>query len=89
MKRYNKIVNALILGFITGSLGIVWPWKKTVYLAENDTLLLDQKGNRIIENYERYFPDILSYETFFAVLCAFFGLGLILAIDYYDRKRKK
>jgi putative membrane protein len=89
LKHYNKIINALILGFITGSLGIVWPWKKTIYLAENDTFLVDQKGNKIIENYERYFPEILNYETFFAMLCIFFGLGLILVIDKYDRKRKK
>jgi uncharacterized membrane protein len=89
LKHYNKIVNALILGFITGSLGIVWPWKKTVFQTENDTFLFDKKGNKIIEYYERYFPEVLSYETLFAVICILFGLGLILGIDYYDRKRKK
>ena len=30
LKRWNKIVNAIIIGFIMGSLGIVWPWKKTI-----------------------------------------------------------
>jgi uncharacterized membrane protein len=89
LKHYNKIVNALILGFITGSLGIVWPWKKTVFQTENDTFLFDKKGNKIIEYYERYFPEVPSYETLFAVICILFGLGLILGIDYYDRKRKK
>lgn len=89
LKHYNKVVNALILGFITGSLGMVWPWKKTIYLTENNQFLLDQKGNKIIENYERYFPEIFSFETLFAVLSILFGLGLILGIDYYDRKRRK
>lgn len=28
LKRWHQIVTAVIIGFITGSLGIVWPWKK-------------------------------------------------------------
>lgn len=89
LKHYNKIVNALIIGFIAGSLGIVWPWKKTIYVFENGQYLIDQSGNKIIENYERYFPEIISLNTLIAVVFIFIGFGLILAIDYYDKKRKK
>lgn len=89
LKHYHQIVNALIIGFITGSLGIVWPWKKTIYVVENGVFLFDQKGNKVIENYQRYFPEIFTLETLLAVLSIFLGLVLILAIDYYDRKRKK
>lgn len=89
LKHYHQIVNAMIIGFITGSLGIVWPWKKTLYVIENGNFLYDQKGNKIVENYERFFPEVFSIETFFAVICIVLGFGLILAIDYYDRKRKK
>jgi len=28
LKRWHQIVSAIIIGFITGSLGIVWPWKE-------------------------------------------------------------
>jgi len=31
LKHYKHITTAIILGFITGSLGVVWPWKKTVF----------------------------------------------------------
>lgn len=89
LKHFNKIVNAVIIGFITGSLGIVWPWKKTMYVFQNGQYLIDQSGNKIIENYKRYFPEILSLETFFAVIFILLGFGLILVIDYYDKKRKK
>lgn len=89
LKHYNKIVNALIIGFIAGSLGIVWPWKKTIYVFENSQYLIDQRGNKIIENYERYFPEIISLHTLISVIFIFIGFGLILAIDYYDKKRKK
>jgi uncharacterized membrane protein len=89
LKRYNKVVNAIIIGFITGSLGIVWPWKRTIYVQENELALLDIKGHKIVENYERFIPNSLNIETIVAVFFIFTGIGLILAIDYYDRKRKK
>ena len=89
LKHYNKIVNAVIIGFITGSLGIVWPWKKTIYVTDNGVISLDTKGNKIVENYERFIPEILNLETVLALFFIFLGIGLILAIDYYDRRRKK
>ncbi|UAM98628.1 DUF368 domain-containing protein [Polaribacter litorisediminis] len=89
LKRYHKIVNAIIIGFITGSLGIVWPWKRTVYVQQNGVALLDKEGRKIVENYERFIPNSLSLETILAICFIFMGIGLILAIDYYDRKRKK
>jgi uncharacterized membrane protein len=88
LKRYNTIVTAVIIGFITGSLGIVWPWKEAVYSAKNGVFLLDNSGHKIIENYHRFMPDFLSTETWFAVLCIIFGLFLILIIDFYGRKSK-
>ena len=88
LKRWNKIVNAIIIGFITGSLGIVWPWKNKIYVTSNGNFLLDQKGNKIIKNYERFIPELNSLDTLLAIFFIFFGIGLILAIDYYGRKRK-
>lgn len=88
LKRCNQIVNAIIIGFITGSLGIVWPWKETVYLKDKNNFLLDNRGNKIVENYKRYIPDFSNSETWFAIFYIFIGIGLILAIDYYGRKKK-
>ena len=67
LKRWNAIVTAIIIGFITGSLGIVWPWKKAIYLINNKTYLLDKKGNKIIENYNRFIPDFSLLETWVAI----------------------
>ncbi|OSY87973.1 membrane protein [Tenacibaculum holothuriorum] len=88
LKRWHQIVTALIIGFITGSLGIVWPWKNTIYKIENGVHLLDKKGNKIVENYQRYIPDFSLQETWIAVGFIVFGILLILGIDYYGRKRK-
>ena len=89
LKRWNKIVNAIIIGFIMGSLGIVWPWKKTIYASVDGVFLLDQEGTKIVENYKRFVPDIINFETLLAVFFIFLGIGLILAIDYYEKRRKK
>lgn len=88
LKRYHSIVTAVIIGFITGSLGIVWPWKKAVFLQNNNTFLLDKKGNKIVENYNRYLPDLTSTETWYAIFYIVLGIALILIIDFYGRKKK-
>ena len=88
LKRWNKIVNAIIIGFITGSLGIVWPWKNKIYAINNGDFLLDQEGNKVIENYKRYIPETFNLETLLAIFFICLGIGLILVIDYYERRRK-
>ncbi|WP_369048902.1 DUF368 domain-containing protein [Tenacibaculum sp. UWU-22] len=89
LKRWKHTVTALIIGFITGSLGIVWPWKTTVFKQENGSFLLDINGNKVIENYQRYIPDLSSHQTWLGVFFIVLGVVLILIIDYYGRKRKR
>lgn len=88
LKRWYQIVTAVIIGFITGSLGIVWPWKKTIYKATDSTFLLDKKGNKIVENYQRYIPDLQDKETWISIGFVIIGIIIILVIDFYGRKRK-
>jgi len=91
LKHYHQIVTAVIIGFISGSLGIVWPWKKEVYkVDEVGNFLIDSTGSQIMENYERFLPNISDPSTWIASLFILLGIGIILAIDYYgNRSRKK
>lgn len=89
LKRWHQIVTAVIIGFITGSLGIVWPWKKEIYKTENGIVLKDINGNNIIENYQRYLPDLSSLTTWIAILFIFLGIGLLLILDSYSKNRSK
>ena len=89
LKRWHQIVTAVIIGFIAGSLGIVWPWKKEVYKIENGINLLDAKGNKVIENFERYFPDFSNNETWIAIFYIVVGAAIILLIDRYGAERKE
>lgn len=88
LKRWHELVTAIIVGFIAGSLGMVWPWKRVVYKMENGIALLDAKGAKIIENYERYWPDFGLNETWFAMLFVALGVGIIFLIDRYGEERK-
>ncbi|SDX14548.1 Uncharacterized membrane protein [Lutibacter oricola] len=89
LKRWHQIVTAVIIGFIAGSLGIVWPWKREVYKMQDGINLLDAKGNKVIENYTRYFPDLSISETWIAVLFVLVGVGIILLVDKYGEDQKE
>jgi len=89
LKRWHQIVTAIIIGFITGSLGIVWPWKKEIYKIENGKELIDIHGNKVIENFQRYFPDFSQQQTWTAIVFIFVGLGVILLLDKYGTERKE
>ncbi|MBP93238.1 MAG: DUF368 domain-containing protein [Flavobacteriaceae bacterium] len=88
LKHYKSITLATIIGFIVGSLGVVWPWKKTLFkLQSNGTAMLDSSGKKIIENYERYFPE-LNTETYMALAYIILGIAIVLALEFYGRKTK-
>jgi uncharacterized membrane protein len=89
LKRWHQIVTAIIIGFITGSLGIVWPWKRVVYKVVNGEMLFDINGDKVIENYKRYFPDFSQQETWIAIFFIFFGAALVFLIDKYGSERKE
>lgn len=89
LKHYKSITTASIIGFIVGSLGVVWPWKKTIYkYTDNSTFLLDSRGEKIIENYKRYIPE-LTAETYFAIGFILFGFAIVIGLEIYGQKRKK
>ena len=89
LKHYKSITLSTIIGFIIGSLGVVWPWKKTIYkIGENGLFLKDSTGERVVENYQRYIPK-LDLETLYAVLFIFLGILIVLALEAYGAKTRK
>ena len=88
LKRFHQPITALIIGFIGGSLGIVWPWKKAIYKRENGELLYDSLQQPIVENYERYLPQVSEPSTWVALVFVLFGLSILLVIDWYGHKKR-
>ncbi|BFP42695.1 DUF368 domain-containing protein [Flavobacteriaceae bacterium GF1] len=89
LKHHKKVTTAIIIGFITGSLGVLWPWKKTIFKTDTfGTILLDSNKDPIILNYERYWPNISDMDTWGAIFFIFFGIFILLSLDWYGRNRK-
>ena len=90
LKHYNHITTAVLIGFITGSLGVVWPWKQKIFKTdEAGQVLLDSNGKEIILNYERYFPDFGNTETWWAIFFVVLGIFILLGLEWYGEYRKK
>lgn len=88
LKHFRHMTTAAIIGFITGSLGVVWPWKKTIFLQDSaGTLLLDSNGDRIIVNYQRYLPELFSAETALALGFILAGIALLVFLEWYGKYR--
>ncbi|MCP9200936.1 DUF368 domain-containing protein [Gramella sp. GC03-9] len=90
LKRFKKETFAVIIGFITGSLGVVWPWKEKIYKTnENGEILMDREGNQIIDNYDRYWPDFSSSETWLTLFFIMVGIFIVLGLAWYENKNQK
>ena len=90
LKHFKSITTAVIIGFITGSLGVVWPWKKTIFmLDEAGNHILDSNGDSIIVNYSRYLPDPGNTETWWALAYIVLGIVLLVALEWYGKYRLK
>ena len=88
LKHFKKITNAVIIGFIVGSLGVVWPWKsKKIEIDALGNIVHDSNGREIIIDYKRYFPSEFSQEVLIAILFIFIGILILLSLDWYYKIR--
>ena len=89
LKHYKSITISTIIGFIVGSLGVVWPWKETIYkMTPTGEPLLDSAGHKIIANYKRFMPE-LNTETYIAIVFIVVGILIVLALEWYGQKTRK
>lgn len=89
LHHYKNITLATIVGFIIGSLGVVWPWKETIYKTTSDgSYILDSAGKQVIANYERFLPEATT-ETYIAI--AYIGLGIliVLGLEWYGQRTRQ
>src|SRR5690554_769601 len=90
LKKYKLATYAGIMGFITGTLGVVWPWKEKVYqLDAAGQVMTDEHGEMIINNYVRYLPEWGTQETLFALFLILLGIFFVLAIGWQESRNKK
>ena len=81
LKKYKNKTLSTIMGFITGSLGVVWPWKNKIYKSNlNGEFIIDSFNNKQIIDYNLYIPN-LSNETYLGIVCILLGIIIVFIID--------
>ena len=89
LKSYRKQTYATIIGFIAGSLGVVWPWKTKIFATNNlGEVLMDAKGREIIKDFDRYLPDLALAQTYWAVLFIAVGIAIVVALEMMNTSKK-
>ena len=85
IKHFKSATYAVIIGFIAGSLGVVWPWKNKQYEFDaSGAINYDANGQPIIKGYERW-PTEISAETIWAIFFIIVGIFIVLSLDWYNK----
>ena len=71
LRKYDQLCYSIILGFIIGSLGVIWPWKNDI--VESGEI-------------ERYIPE-LNQETFIGILFILIGTFSVVILSQYDKSK--
>jgi len=79
-KRYRNQTIALLTGFILGSLSILWPWKKAVFMMK-DGQIIQKHGKPVVAFYEKILPQTFDLHFFTAVFLMILGIVSIVWIE--------
>ncbi len=87
-KRFREQTLALLTGFILGSLGMLWPWKREIFqLNASGGYVTKPDGSFVIQGYERFVPESLNGEVVIAVLLMIFGIVSISLLEWVASKK--
>lgn len=83
LDSYHKLTLAALVGFLVGSLNVIWPWKETLVTT------IDRHGEVIPLVQQNVLPWQFSQDPLlgWALLCALFGCFLVLFTDYISARR--
>ena len=81
LKKYKDQTLAILTGFITGSLAIIWPWKE----VEESIIIGDKE--KIID-YQLLIPQELNQENIIAIILMMMGIAIVYAIEKLSITKK-
>lgn len=76
LKNYKNATIALLTGFVTGSLSLLWPWQNAIH----------NQAGRIIR-YKKFIPGALSHEVMLALLFIIAGVLTITLLELFAAKK--
>ena len=89
LKNYRNKTLSIIMGFIVGSLSVVWPWKNKIYNSNlNGEFIIDSfNNNKQIIDYDHYLPN-LSTETYLGIVYILLGIIIVFILDSSEETKK-
>ena len=90
LKKYHNITIATIIGFIVGTIRIVWPWRIELYKKnEVGDIVYNKIGNAIVINQKFYFPKPENDPIITVLIAILLGSFIIIGLEYYGKKQPK
>lgn len=87
-KKFRNETIGSLTGFILGSLMILWPWKREIFLMGDDGLkVLNNDGEAVVSAYERYFPDVLDSEVLLVTAFVLIGVLSVWLIERFAENK--
>ncbi len=87
LRNYYTQTMALIIGFISGTVPVIWPWKKIVFVIDaHGNPIINELGKNEIKNYLYFFPELSSFSNLYTFLFIIFGFVIIQILEYYGKK---
>jgi len=87
LRRFHDTTLGSLTGFILGSLVVIWPWKNELYLTEEGGLPILKEGERIVQGYRYYAPEIWSAETWIAAALTLAGIASVILLEKTAQER--
>ncbi|MFW5759568.1 MAG: DUF368 domain-containing protein [Cyclobacteriaceae bacterium] len=89
LKKFYDATIAILTGFILGSLLIIWPWKHAIYLEDELGSYVIKDGEKVIQSYEHFIPQITEAGTLIAIGLMLLGIVAVWLIESFGEKQVK
>jgi hypothetical protein len=89
LKKYKENATATIIGFIAGSLGVIWPWKDKIYKIDSfNEILYNAVGNPIIASYDYFLPNFRESSFWIVLIFIILGGITVALLERYGVSKK-
>ena len=82
IRNFNNKINNLIIGFVTGSLLIIWPWRKVI----KETVISEH--NLTEGSFMKFMPDLKIFENIVALVLIILSCIFIIYVENYATRKK-
>ncbi len=83
LRTFKDETIGLLTGFILGSLGVIWPWKKAIYMTDAAGNIIMKSGKQVVEHYDLILPRQIDNNVILAVVIMVAGIITIWLLEKY------